>query len=54
MKIINKAKLVKIKELLEEAQELCIEAISIDDDELGSDVDVYDQVSDILNNIEEL
>lgn len=53
MKILNRDKLDKVKELLEEAMEIIDGVIKINDLELGGDKDIYDQIRNVVNNIDD-
>jgi len=40
--------------LLEQVQEIATEKIELRDEEIGTEKDIYGQIRDIINNIEEL
>ncbi len=54
MKVKNKHLISETVEALERAQELLLNIIRVDDTELGSDVDLYDQVNNVILNLEDL
>lgn len=54
MKINNKHLIKAAIEQLEEAQKNLLKIIEIEDSEIGSDVDLYDKVNDVLLSLEDL
>lgn len=55
MKIKNKNLLSILKKDLEASLELTLEVIKLDSDsELGTEIDIYDQIRKIISNIEDI
>ena len=52
---INKEELKKIYRELEQTQALCCDAVRLEnDEELNTEEDIYSQLGDMLNTIEEM
>ena len=54
MKIKNKNKLNELRRLLLECLDLSNDVLSIDDNEIGTDIDVYRQIADVLDNLSDI
>lgn len=55
MKIKNERILSILKKELESSLSLTLEAIALEDDrELGTEIDIYDQIRNVISNIEDI
>jgi hypothetical protein len=52
MKILDAKKVERVKELLEDAQSIINDAVSLDDEDIGKSVDIYRTIGDVIDDIE--